>query len=298
MRERHLLAIGAAAIALSTGGSPFAGAIAHGQAPAAAAPAAFEVASVKPNKSGDNRVMFSIQPGGRFTASNVQVRQLIANAYDMQMFRIEGGPAWIGSERYDIQAKAEGATELTRDRLAPMLRALLADRFKLAAHTEKRELPVYALVLARGDGTLGPNAAPSAVDCAAMFAGRRGGGPPPAPPQPGERIQCGMRIGPASIEAGGVPMAEIARVLSQQVGRVVIDRTNVTGNVDLKLEFAPDFQGRGGPPDAPGGAAPPSPGDAPSLFTALQEQAGLKLESQRAPVEVLVIDGIERPTED
>jgi uncharacterized protein (TIGR03435 family) len=131
------------------------------QAPqASAAGPVFEVASIKPNNSGDGRVMMGIQPGGRFTATNVPLRLLIRNAYQLQDFQIVGAPGWIASERYDIVAKAEDGTPIetpTLDRTAPsrvqlMLRALLAERFQLAVHNETRELPIFALVLARSDG--------------------------------------------------------------------------------------------------------------------------------------------------
>lgn len=196
---------------------------------AAAEPFAFEVASVKPNTSGDNRVMVGIQPGGRFTATNMAARELIANAYDMQSFRIEGGPAWIGSDRYDIQAQAAAGSDLDQDRVSPMLRALLADRFKLAARVDTREMPVYALVLARGDRRLGPSVSPAAVDCAALAAARRAGAPAPAPPPAGGRRQCGVWMTPGSMQVGGTPMRVLARALSEQLGRVVIDQTNCRG---------------------------------------------------------------------
>ena len=298
-RRLLLIITAAAACLLPVAAGGLSARASQDQSPASPSPV-FEVASVKPNKFADNRVML-FQPGGRFTATNVPVRQLIANAYDMQMFRVQGGPSWIGSDGYDIQAKAEGGGDLNAERLAPMLRAMLAERFKLVAHTETRELPVFVLLRSRSDQQLGPNVRPAAVDCQAIFAARRGGGPPPAPPQAGERLQCGIRMSPNGMEVGGMPMAQVVRVLSQQVGRVVIDKTGITGNVDLKLEFAPDFQGRGGGPlDGPvgGGGGVGVTTDAPSIFTALQEQAGLKLESERAPVEVLVIDSIERPSED
>ena len=126
----------------------------------------FEVASIKPNKSGDMRVMMSVQPGGRFTATNVTLRMMIRNAYQLQEFQITGGPSWIADERFDIVAKAETGDGIgdpfraepngqpSRGQL--MIRALLADRFKLVAHNETRELPIYALVKARNDGKLGP----------------------------------------------------------------------------------------------------------------------------------------------
>src|SRR5580765_433778 len=129
------------------------------QSPQTLAPA-FEVASIKLNNSGDGRVMMQLQPGGRFTATNIPLRLLIRNAYQLQDFQIVGAPSWINSERYDIVAKAEDGTPPetpSLDRTGPnrtqlMIRSLLAERFQLVAHDETRELPIYALVVARGDG--------------------------------------------------------------------------------------------------------------------------------------------------
>jgi len=271
------------------------------QAPSADTPA-FEVASVKPNKSGDGRVMIGMQPGGRFTATNVPLRMLIRNAYQLQDAQLVGGPDWIASDRFDIMAKAEGDPPPTPPGTAGpiqlMLRTLLADRFKLVVHNETRELPIYALVLARSDGRLGPQLRPAAVDCAAMAAARGRGGPPPALPQPGERPTCGMRIGPGQMAGGGFPLSQFATTLSQFVQRGVVDRTGLTGNFDLDLTWTPDFQGRGGPPPPGAPDLPPIDPNGPSIFTAVQEQLGLKLDSQKGPVDVLVIDRVEQPTPD
>jgi bla regulator protein BlaR1 len=264
---------------------------------------AFEVASVKPNKSGDGRIFFQMQPGGRFTATNVPVRELIRMAYGIQNFQLVGGPDWIGSERFDIVAKAESDPPPSPPGGPPgpmlmMVRALLVERFKLAVHNETKDLPIYALVMARADGRLGPQLRASQVDCAALMAAARGrGGPPPAPPRPGERPPCGMFGGFGRIAAGGVSMAQLAMNMSQRVNRVVLDRTGLTGLYEFELEFTPDQMPQGPPP--PG--APPLPPidpNGPSIFTALQEQLGLKLDAQRGPVEVLVIDGVEQPTPD
>ena len=261
--------------------------------------ATFEVASIKANKSGDGRVMVSMLPNGRYTATNVAVRLLVQQSYGLQPFQIVGAPNWTTSDRFDIVAKPPDG--FTPDQLRPMMRALLADRFKLKAHLETREMPLYELVLAKSDGKLGPNLKTTKTDCAAMARGRRGG-PPPAPPQPGEPIECGFMIGPGNMNAGGMPMTELARSLSQFVNRIVVDKTGLTGNYDFQLTYTPE--GRGGflglPPGAPplGVDAPASDPNRPSLFTALQEQLGLKLDSQKGPVEVLVIDSIEQPTED
>jgi uncharacterized protein (TIGR03435 family) len=260
----------------------------------------FEVASVRPNKTGDGRIMLGLQPGGRFNATNVPLRMLLRQAFNVQEFQIVGGPDWMTSDRFDIVAKApEG--NFTADVMRPMLRSLLTERFKLVVHNETREMPIYALVKARDDGRLGPNLSPAAIDCAAVTRGRRGG-PPPAPPQPGQKMECGFMIGPGRMNAGGMPMANLAQTLSPQVGRIVIDKTELTGTYDFELTYAPEglgsaFPGGGAGPLLNGGPVPADP-NAPNLFTALQEQLGLKLDSQRGPVDVIVIDSVEQPAAD
>jgi uncharacterized protein (TIGR03435 family) len=278
-------------------------AIVTGVAVFAQAPAplpSFEVASVRPNTSGDGRVMMSIQPGGRFTATNVQLRVLIRSAFSIQDFQIVDAPDWARDARYDVVAKAASDLQLGPTGGAPgpgqlMLQSLLAERFNLRAHMETREMPIYALVPARADGRLGPQLRRSDVDCDAVFAARRGGAPPP-PPTGIERPQCGVRFGPGSI-SGGMPMRQLAGTLSNVVQRIVVDRTGLTGDYALDLTYTPEQLPQGPPP---AGAPPPPPIDpnGPSIFTAVQEQLGLKLESARGPVEVLVIDRLERPTPD
>lgn len=259
---------------------------------------AFEVASVKANNSGTPNVQIGLQPGGRFTATNVPLRQLIIFAYQLQNFQIVDAPDWTRNERFDILAKAEApvapAPLGTVGPIQLMMRSLLAERFALKTHTETRELPIYELRVVRSGGQLGPQLKPSTVDCA-QVGGRRGGGPP-APPAPGERPTCGLMGGFGQIRAGSMGMSELARNLSGQVQRVVIDRTGLTGRYDFDLTFTPDQIPQGPPP--PGVPAPTFDLNGPSIFTALQEQLGLKLESTRGPVEVLVIDSVSRPTPD
>jgi uncharacterized protein (TIGR03435 family) len=222
---------------------------------------------------------------------------LLRQAFDVQDFQIVGGPNWLATDRFDIVAKPpDGITG--PEQIRPMMRALLADRFKLVAHNETREMPIFSLVVARADGKLGPKLSDAKVDCEARFAAARRGGPPSAFPAPGQPIECGFMIGPGNMNVGGMPMLELARSLSPMVGRIVIDKTGLKGRYDFQMTYAPE--GRGfGPGPGPGGAEPP-PVDpnTPSLFTALQEQLGLKLESERGPVDVVVIDRIEQPTED
>jgi uncharacterized protein (TIGR03435 family) len=267
---------------------------------------AFEVASVRQNKSGDRGGMFRNQPGGRFNVTNVPLKQIVQLAYAVQPFQLTGGPDWLESDRWDIVAKAEdgnvaplGPPGTGPSPLALMLQSLLADRFKLKVHRETREMPIYALVLARSDGKLGSKIERSTEDCGARGrgAGRPGGPPPagpPAPPKPGERPPCGMFMGPGSVGAGSVTMRQLADMLSARVGRTVLDKTGLTGSWSFDFEFAPEFIG----PPPPGAQLPPVDPNAPSIYTALQEQLGLKLDAQKGPVEMLVIDSVERPTED
>jgi uncharacterized protein (TIGR03435 family) len=259
--------------------------------------AAFEVASVKANKSGDSNGMLRMLPGGRVNASNMPVRPMITFAYQLAQYQLVGGPGWLTSDRYDVVAKMEtdvdpafvpGANTPNPMQLA--LRKLLEDRFKLKVHRETREMDIYALVMAKPGGAPGPKLTPTTQDCAAAAAAARRGGPPSdAPGQP----FCGIQGGPGRLKFGGLPASAFAQAFSGPAGRMVIERTGLTGGWDFELTYA--TEGRGGPggPDAP-----PADLNAPSFFTAVQEQLGLKLESTKGPVEVLVIDSIERPTED
>jgi len=284
--------------------------VAAGSGQAPSQPPQFEVATIKPNKSGDGRVMMQVQPGGRLTATNVTLKLLIRNAYQLQDFQIVGGPNWMADDHFDIIAKAESdglgdpfqaerRGEPSRGQL--MMRQLLAERFKLVVHNEDREMPIYALVLNRADGKLGPQIKVSDVDCAQMMGRGRGrgpGGPPPGPPPPGQPMPCGIRIAPGNMVVGGSTLAQFANSIGMFVGRIVVDKTGLAGNYDFNLTWTPDNMPQR-PPGAPEPLINGNPIDpnGPSIFTAVQEQLGLKLDSQKGPVSVLVIDRAERPTE-
>jgi uncharacterized protein (TIGR03435 family) len=264
-----------------------------------AAPPAFEVATIKVNKSGENNQLIRRQPGGRVTVTNLPARFLITFAYQLAQFQLSGGPSWIANDRFDMVAKLEGNPEFPAPGQGPdpiqlAMRALLADRFKLKVHRETREMDIYALVLAKPAAGPGPGLKPSTADCSDR--GRRGQpptqGPPPIPPT--GIVPCSIMGTPGLIRFGGFPISQITTMLSGQTGRMVVDRTGLTGNWEFELHFAAEQ--RGAPP--PGADPPAADPNAPSLFTALQEQLGLKLESTKGPVEVVVIDSIERPTED
>ena len=248
---------------------------------------AFEVASVKPNKSVETGGFIRRMRGGTFSVGNQTLLQLIRFAYGLQGVQLVGAPDWMRTERFDITAKAPAEVPTSAPgQLVPealMLRSLLEDRFRLAMHRETRQLPIYALVIARSDGRLGPQIRRPATD----FCARRAKEAEKGNPQPfGEGYQvCGMRGNDRGLTAGAFPIRGFSNFLAAEVDRIVIDRTGLTGEWDFELKWSP--------PNAP--SADP---DRPSIFTALEEQLGLRLEPTTGPVEVMVIDGVEPPTPD
>ena len=275
----------------------------HAQAPAQApgpnAVLTYEAASVKPNKSGVQGSSIRRFPGGRLQATNMPLRALITFAYQLQPFQLVEDPGWIRNETFDIVAKMEGDPPPVMPGSGPdphmvAMRTLLAERFNLAVHRETRQMDIYELVLARPDGKLGPALKPTTQDCAAMMAAARGGPPPGPAPGPNSPVVCGMRGLPGRLVAGAMPMALLASNLSGQVQRIVIDRTGLSGGWDFEITFAPERPLN--PP--PGVEFPAADPNAPSLFTAMQEQLGLKLQSTKGPVEVLVVERVEQPISD
>ncbi len=237
----------------------------------------FEVASIKQSKSGDGAAFFSPYPGGRFLARNASIQQLMRLAYRLLDFQIFGAPAWLNTERYDIEAKA--AKDHPFDVIYSMLQSLLEERLQLKFHRETKEETVYALVVAKS-GKLQDTG-----ECDAR----------PATPRPG-RWKCGnVATPPGHITGDGITIALLIHVLSESTGRIVLDKTNLTGKYDVDLQFAPDQAQFQAPPSLP--PTPLACLNGPSLFTALQEQLGLKLESQKGPVEIMVIDHVERPSD-
>ena len=243
----------------------------------------FDAASVKRRTEPGGGFM-GRQPGGRFTAQGVSLQDLIVFAYEIQHYQIIDGPPWLDTARWDVVAA--GATGAPREVLIA-LQHLLADRFSLGVHRETREMPVYALVLARSDGRLGPQLKRSSVDCAALRAQAQRTGVIPA-----EARTCDVQGRIGSIQMGGSPIADVTPLFSTRLQRTVIDRTGLTGAWDLALTYTPEpsqiAAGALGP-----GVAPAFDPNGPSIFTAVQEQLGLKLESTRAPVDVLVIERAE-----
>jgi uncharacterized protein (TIGR03435 family) len=291
----------------------------------------FEVVSIKPSPppgSGPLRIGGGVQ-GDRFSLSGATLRMLLQIAFSRPennplsgQLQIVGGPSWMESDRYDVTAKADcsGGT-FSRQQLPPMMQSLLEDRFQLKAHMETRELPVYDLVVMKD----GPKIKRSADQTTPSFAATLPGpceaaqGPPPAPPplppggfrpdtpMPRGTLMMMMSNNGMTLRASAAPFANLVRMLQQQLGRAVVDKTGLTGLFDFELTFNPDGLqspfGRGvplpppPPPDGTPASAPVTAADpVASIFTSVQ-QLGLKLESTKAPVEVLVIDSVEKPTE-
>jgi uncharacterized protein (TIGR03435 family) len=264
----------------------------------------FDIVSIKPNTSGENRTSMQPEPG-RFVAINTPARMLLRVAFGgnspnglIPDFEIVGGPNWLGSDRFDI--RAQGDVALSPERMDTAVLAMLEDRFRLQTHREVRELPVYALVIAKSGSKLKSMEAPSLASQEASTPS------PPPPPGPGGLMPASFKpspghlfAGPGAIIASAVPMKQLIDRLTSQLERPVIDKTGLTGFFDIRLEFSPEGSAQSGINPAPTPAPSPPFGDSavPSIFTAVQEQLGLRLDSTRAPVEVVVVDSIRRPTE-
>src|SRR5215472_767412 len=260
----------------ATGSFPVSGqGLATSAAQAQAAPV-FDVAAIHLHESQphEHNSIWSSPFDGRFKAENISVNALIQWAYEMPQTRILGAPAWTGKTYFNIDATADPSVDhqlkgLTSDagrkQKEKMVQALLADRFKLAAHSEARELPIYELVVAKGGAKLGQT----------------------------HENGSSVNTGTGRIEVqGSNSVAILAEELSKVVGRIVVDKTGMSGRYDLKLEYAPD--GSAMPlANTTGGFTPDS---GPSIFTALEEQLGLKLKPGKGPVQVLVIDHVEMPS--
>ena len=283
--------------------------VAGGVVAAAQAPEkmpSFEVATIKPSDPAAQGQFIRNQPGGRFSTTNMPLRDLVRFAFSVQDFQLDGLPPWASSERYDINAKAAGDVPPglpgVENPMVQMLRSLLVERFKLASHHETKDMPIYALVRVRPD-RLGAHLEPSTVDCDKLMAERlaaaRAGGPPPAPPEPDVkgRPTCGIRGGFGTLTGSGFPIGQLVNTLAQIVRRTVVDRTGLTGAWAFDVKFAQDINQLPGP--LPAGVQPPVPDpDSPSIFSAVEEQLGLKLESTRGPVEMVIVDRLEHPVPD
>lgn len=259
----------------------------------------FEVASVKPNELGARSFLLDFR-NGRFTARHHTVKELVRVAYNLTESQVFGAPAWLDVDRFDVLATAPGTPDSPRGLITPtvqsMLRALLEERFQLKARLESQEVPLFALVLARQDGALGPGLRRRTAPCTRRAVGDLGElfGPPPA-----VRTQCGGRTSPGMLLSTGGTIGDLVWALSRPelvpgVGRIVVDRTGLTGTFDIDLRWMPERPFIDSTQSAAG--MPMADSSEPPLFTAIQEQLGLKLERTRGPVDVLVIDRVERPT--
>jgi uncharacterized protein (TIGR03435 family) len=254
----------------------------------------FDVASVKENTSGSGVGGIAPPTPGRWRITNTPLRFIVLEAFGLRDHELIGAPEWTESTAFDITATYSAEPARTLQDTRAMLRTLLADRFGLKTHRETRELPTYTLVVARKDGALGPQLVRSTFNCDQWVAENRpqttAGKPSPLAPG-GRRPVCRMLANRSFIAAGTQTMQQLANVLQSLTGRPVTNRTGLAGAFDFDLQWT------NGPVGPAPGAAPP-PDDGPSIFTALQEQLGLRLESGRGPFEVVVIDAIRRPTPD
>jgi uncharacterized protein (TIGR03435 family) len=276
---------------------------------AAQQPAApkFEVVSIKPTPPGTGGGGRQLLPGGRVTLRNITLKALVGAAHQRFMWdsaEIVGGPDWINETRFDVTALEPGGLPRADadgfpSQLLAMFRAMLADRFRLMAHWEMRERPIYNLVLDRADRRLGPKLLKVDIDCATVGNAVLAGTPPA--PRPGRGDECNFsrttEAEAGSLQGNAVTMTVLARFLAVEgLGREVVDRTGLSGTFDVDLLYLPEQPVGGIPPDRL--ALDPRFQGRTSLTTALREQLGLKVEGTRGAVEVLVIDSVERPTPD
>jgi uncharacterized protein (TIGR03435 family) len=259
--------------------SPAAGAKA---ADAAIVAPPFDVISVKPNKGAHGTAMRFTPDGLRATGATV--RFLLYEGYGgINSNQVLNEPAWAATDSFDIEAKVLPAdvptlAKMTFEQRRTMFQAILVERFKLAVHHETRVMPVYVLTVAKG----GPKFKETAPDDAATTTPRR----------------RGTMVNNGKITSTDAQLSTLVTILSRRLGRTVVDKTGLTGNYDFTLEYADDDVGSPSPPpDSSAAGVASTPDSRGSIFTALQEQMGLKLESTKAPVDVVVIDHIEKPTE-
>jgi uncharacterized protein (TIGR03435 family) len=257
----------------------------------------FDVVSIKPSQPGAPNRLPRINPG-RIEIFNTTLKGLIGVTYSRFPFdtrEVVGGPSWVDSERFDIIATMDLPPQFDSSGLpaglVAMLRTFVDDRFRLKTHNEQREADIYALTLARSDRKTGAGLRIARDQCAASM--KELSGAVPAAPRSGPP-PCSFGGPPGKLIGTGVPIPWFANVLSGNVGRPVIDKTGLAGNFDIELNFDPASAAKA-PPGAPLGPAPVDD-TKPSIFTALQEQLGLKLEPTRGPIDVLVVDQAERPT--
>ena len=246
------------------------------QAQATLARPQFEVVSIKQREAGATGSSCCVAPGGRLNVKNNRISNLIGFAWSIKYFQLVGAPDWLESDRFDIEAKAQGNP--SADEMKQMLQSLLEDRFRLKVHREMRPMPVFALVPAKG----GPKLQRFQEGDCARFDPANPSAPQPQGDKP--RDYCGFNIlVRGKWNASGITIQQVASALSDITSRPVIDKTGLTGLFNIHMDYIEDA------------LSPETPG--PSIFTAVQQELGLKLESTREPAEVLVIDHIEKPSE-
>jgi uncharacterized protein (TIGR03435 family) len=248
-------------------------------------PLRFEAVSIKRTAPGAEPGRAGLQPGGRYVLTNGPIRILIDAAYPTDSGEILDAPDWVMRDPYDVTAVA--GRDVEQEELGEMMRATLAERFKLVAHVEKRERPVFALMRANGDGRPGPSLRPT-TDCSTRESIASADAVRPTPGAGPQLAPCRQSFGPGRMESTGFSMEGLAFNLSYAAGRRVIDRTGLKGDYQFTLDYAP----------APSGRGIENPGDKPNLFTALREQLGLRLQADVASLSIVVIDSISRPTPD
>jgi uncharacterized protein (TIGR03435 family) len=270
-----LVAVGSSVVAFSQTQSP----AAHPQ---------FEVASIKVNHSGRSSMGVNPLPGGRLITDNAPLRLIIQNAYGVRSFQVLGAPGWVESDRWDINAKAEG--NASRRELMEMLQVLLETRFNLTFHRETKEFPVYSLTASK-NGLKLPNAneeicAPPETLSAPPTADQ-------APPKPCGRVAVMLSARGDKLKGENVTTTELARVLGNIMDRPVVEKTGFKGTFDIDADFIPDQLVAGLPSDRSSNSAASAELGGTSIFAALQ-QFGMRLESSKGPVEVFVIDHVEK----
>lgn len=252
----------------------------------------FEVSSVKQNVSQGDESNISSDSPDRFVAMNVPVRFLVLYAYGLMDHQLAGAPEWTFDRSFDVVGTYPGHRRPSENDIRLMLQNLLSDRFGLKVHREQRELPAYDLVLARKDGRMGPQFQKSNVDCAARIRekGQKvvAGDSNPAQPS-GKRPICTMTATRRSLTGAARTMQDLTGTLQSMLRRPVVDRTGLGGVYDIELQWAPtDLRAGDGAASSEG----------PSIFTALQEQLGLKLVSHGERFDVLVVDKVKQPEPD
>jgi uncharacterized protein (TIGR03435 family) len=251
----------------------------------------FEALSVKRNTSVGMGKMSGASLPGQFRLVNIPLHAVLLEAFGVREHELAGSPGWTRDERFDIVGTYPAPPVAGRDGYRRMLEQALVERFGLKTHREMRPAPIYRLVMARSDRRLGPDLKPSTVDCAQWLAEKKpqtGAGSPSRVAPGGRRPACDSLAARQYIAAGTQPIATLVRLLEGLTGRSVVDETKLEGNYDFDLEFSRTLETGG---NLPADGKPP-------IFTALQEQLGLRLEADRRPMPIVVVDAIHRPTPD